>query len=120
VRFASVFCIGVGLLMAGQWSFFLATGNVPELRTEPVEIGLHLAAELVTAVLLVAGGVGVWREAGWGRSLVLFALGMVAYTEVQSPGYFAARGVWPIVAMFAVLLVGTVVAALKVAGAPKP
>ncbi len=113
MRFASVFCIGVGLLMAGQWSFFLAKGNVPELRTAPVEIGLHLAAELVTAALLVAGGVGAWMRAPWGTPLATFALGMVAYTEIQSPGYFAARGVWPVLVMFALLLVGTAVAAVR-------
>jgi hypothetical protein len=71
-------------------------GERAELRTAPVEIGLHLAAELVTAALLVAGGVGAWMRAPWGTPLATFALGMVAYTEIQSPGYFAARGVWPV------------------------
>lgn len=113
MRCPSSFCVAVGLLMAGQWAFFLASGNVPELRTAPVEIGLHLAAELLTAALLVAGGVGAGKRRSWGRPLATFALGMLAYTVVQSPGYFAARGAWPMVGLFAALLVGTAAAALS-------
>ncbi len=35
----------VGIGMLAQWSFLLASGSVPELRTEPLAIGFHLVAE---------------------------------------------------------------------------
>jgi hypothetical protein len=39
------------------------------------------------------------------RKLGLLAAGMLAYTLIVSPGYFAQLGQWPLVGMFAVLLV---------------
>ncbi|MHB0935711.1 MAG: hypothetical protein ACYDCO_15215 [Armatimonadota bacterium] len=105
MRFPAVYAIVVGLLMLGQWAFFLATGQVPELRTRPVEFAFHLAAEVVTALGLLVAGIGALRRAAWGRPLLLATLGMLIYTVIASPGYFAAQRAWPLVGMFAVLLV---------------
>ena len=90
--------------MCGQWGFFLAAGLVPELQTEPIRIAFHLAAEFATAACLLAGGIGLLRGKPWGRPVALFAAGMLAYTAVVSPGYFAQQGQAPLVGMFAVLL----------------
>jgi hypothetical protein len=95
----------VGALMGAQWLFFLATGSVEELQTAPRAIAFHLAAETVTAVLLVAAGLGLLR--GEGERLALIATGALLYTVINSAGYFADRGAWPMVAMFGVLLVVT-------------
>jgi len=102
--FPAVVALVVGLLMVGQWVFFLVSGQVPELKTEPRAIRFHLAAELLTAGALVAAGLGLLLGAGWGRSLYLVATGMLLYTLINSPGYFAQRGQWALVGMFAVLL----------------
>ena len=96
----------VGVLMAAQWLFFLATGSVEELKSAPRAIAFHLAAESVTAVLLVIAGVSLVRGAhGVGVSLGLIAFGALLYTVINSAGYFAERGEWAMVAMFGVLLV---------------
>lgn len=50
-------------------------------RTRP-EIVVHLAAESVTAALLAAGG---------STGIALAGLGMLLYSVIASPGYFAAR-----------------------------
>ena len=105
MRYTALYAIAVGVLMIAQWSFFLVAGQAPELYTAPVQMALHLAAELLTALLLVASGAGLLRGASWARSLSLLALGMLIYTLVQSPGYFAQQGAWALVVMFAVLLV---------------
>ena len=47
--FASIFALVVGAGMIGQWLFLLASGQVPELETEPLRIRFHLAAEFVAA-----------------------------------------------------------------------
>jgi peptidoglycan biosynthesis protein MviN/MurJ (putative lipid II flippase) len=93
----------VGVLMGAQWLFFLATGSVEELETAPRAIAFHLAAETVTAVLLVVAGAGLLR--GVGERLGQIATGALLYTVINSAGYFADRGEWPMVAMFGVLLV---------------
>jgi hypothetical protein len=104
MAFASFYAILVGLGMIGQWSFFLATKRVPELKTEPFRIAFHLAGELLTAIALIAGGLGLLTDASWGRSTYLVAVGMLLYTVIVSPGYFAQKREWPMVGMFAVLL----------------
>ena len=67
-----------------QWSFFITTGGVPELQSEPWRIALHLAAEATAALMLIV-----------------------------SPGYFAQLGQWALVAMFAVLLFGATFSVMK-------
>jgi len=105
MKFSAWFSILVGVLMFGQWGFFLAAGSVPELQTEPVALAFHLAAEFATALLLIIGGSALLRGKTRARELGLVSAGMLAYTVIVSPGYFAQLGQWPLVGMFAVLLV---------------
>jgi hypothetical protein len=104
MKFTGWFSIVVGLLMLAQWSFFLATGQVPEVQSEPIRLGFHLAAEAGTAMALLIAGVGLLQKRAWGRRCATIALGMLIYTVIVSPGYFAQHGQWPLVGMFAVLL----------------
>ena len=94
--------------MAAMWIFFLVSGTVPELQTRPAEIGLHLAAELATAVLLVVSGLMSLRDRTHGVVLRLVGFGMLLYTIIMSPGYYLQRGELAFVAMFGLLLVMTV------------
>lgn len=107
-RKAAWYGIVVGILMIVQWTFSILAGGVPEFQTEQWRIGFHLAAEFSTALLLILGGSAVLRSAAWGRDLLLVGLGMVIYSEVASPGYFAQLGQWPMVWMFVALLAGAV------------
>ena len=109
MKFSAWFSIVVGGMMFLQWSFFLVTGQVPELQTEPVRIAFHLAAEFLTAVGLILGGVFLLKNRSWSRSLLILTAGMLGYTSIVSPGYFAQQGVWPIVLMFAVVFILNVV-----------
>lgn len=104
MKFAGWYSIVVGCLMLVQWGFFLAAGQVPEVQTEPVRLGFHLAAEATTALALIFSGVALLRGQAWGRMAALVSLGMLVYTTIVSPGYFAQQGSWPLVAMFALLL----------------
>ena len=101
--FAAVFALVVGAGMIGQWLFFLVTGQVPELKTEPLRIRFHLAAEFATALALLVAGGALLTGQSWGRWFYLLAVGMLLYTVIVSPGYFAEKGQWAFVAMFAVL-----------------
>jgi hypothetical protein len=63
-------CVGlfffVGLSMIAMWTMFYVTGGIPEINTRPVEIGLHIIAETLTALLLIAGGMGLVKNKRWG------------------------------------------------------
>ena len=103
--FPGIYAIFVGLLMIGHWGFSLAAKKVPELKTEPVEIRYHIISEIVTALALIASGIGLLSSAAWSKLLYPVAAGALLYSIVKSCGYFAERKVWALVAMFAVLFV---------------
>jgi len=113
--FPSIFAIAVGVLMIGQWSFFYLSHQIPELETEPYRILFHLAGEFATAVALIVAGAGLLMGQAWAGWLYMVAMGMLLYTMIVSPGYFAQRGQWPFVGMFAVLLILALVSIILVA-----
>lgn len=100
-RVAGIYAVAVGLGMVGLWTMLLVTGQVPELESEPWSIGLHLAAEFLTAMALLVGGYGLLQQRRWARGTYLFAAGMLFYTLVQSPGYYLDRGESAFAWMFA-------------------
>ncbi|HSF82852.1 MAG TPA: hypothetical protein VLA49_16580 [Anaerolineales bacterium] len=102
--FPALFGIVVGLIMIGEWTIFYLTRQIPELETEPIRIGFHLAGELATALCLIAGGIGLLSGASWGSRILTVAIGMLFYTALVSPGYFAQRGKWQWLGVFAVLI----------------
>jgi hypothetical protein len=112
MKFPAWYGIGVGTLIILQWNFFFATDSIPQLDTAPWEIGFHLFAEFFLALTLLIGGVAALKSIRWGRGLLLVALGMAAYSEINSPGYFAQLGQWPLVIMFAALLLGAALSIL--------
>lgn len=118
MTFASLYAIGVGVAMLGQWGTSLARVQVPELKTEPLRIAFHLAGEFLTAIALIAGGLGLLTGAPWGRPTYLVSTGMLLYTVIVSPGYFAQKRQWPVVGMFALLLILALVSLGLVLSAP--
>ena len=113
MRFASWSALVVGVLMLAQWSFFLASDQVPELETEPLRILFHLVAEAATAIALVVAGIALRGGRRGAINLALVANGMLIYTAVVSPGYFAQQGEWALVAMFLVPLVLAIASIIK-------
>jgi hypothetical protein len=77
--YAPVYAILVGVVMIGQWSFSYLSKQIPELESEPIRITFHIAGEIITALCLVLGGIGLMMDLSWGRSLYLVAMGMLFY-----------------------------------------
>ena len=100
----AVFAIVVGGAMIAQWVLSFATGGVPEVESRPTELAFHLAAEGLTAVLLIVAGVALLRRRPWGRWIYAVASGMLVYTAIVSPGYFLQEGQSAFLGMFAVIL----------------
>jgi membrane protein YdbS with pleckstrin-like domain len=61
-----------------------------------------------TALVLIIGGLATLKSISWGKKALSVGLGMVIYTEIVSPGYYAQQGQWLFVGMFAILLIGAV------------
>jgi hypothetical protein len=108
MKFPACYGILVGFLMIAQWGLSIVSGGVSEFQSAPWEIAFHLAAEFSTAMILIVGGVAALRSMASSKQILLLGLGMVIYSEIVSPGYFAQLGQWMFVAMFAILLFGAV------------
>lgn len=105
MSFPSIFALVVGVGMIGMWSISYVTNQIPELESEPIRIKFHLAAEFATALMLILAGAGLITGQDWANPTYLAAAGMLLYTVIVSPGYFAQKGQWAYVIMFAVILV---------------
>lgn len=104
MRFAGWYGIVVGAMMLAQWAFFILAGAVPELESEPLRIAFHLAAEAATALGLLASGAALLKRLAWGPRAYLLFSGLLVYSCIVSPGYFAQQGQWGFVLMFAGVL----------------
>ena len=102
---ASVYAIFVGFSMLGLWLMLFLTKKIPELATEPYRIGFHLVGEVLTALLLILGGIGLSTGFTWGKWVYLVSLGMLFYTSIASPGYYSQQRQWGKVVIFAVVLI---------------
>ncbi len=106
----AIYSIFIGLFMFIFWVMLAVTGQIlPEQI--PYAISFHLAGELGTAVLLITSGLGLLKSKRWSMVLSPAALGMLLYTVVVSPGYYAQLGEAQMVVMFSVLI-GFTLAAL--------
>ena len=100
---AATYSMLVGLSMIAMWSSFYSTNAIPELKTEPIRVSLHITAEIATGVCLIVGAFGLYRSREWGVKVFLVSMGMLLYTSIVSPGYYAQKGVTEFVLMFAII-----------------
>lgn len=107
----AAYAVVVGLFMLGFWGFLVLTKQA-ELDARPWDMRLHLAAEFVTALLLIGSGAAGMLGVTAVASLAPVALGMLLYSVVNSPGFYAGKGNWPMVGMFAALAILTMAALL--------
>ena len=108
-RASAIFTIFVGLLMMGMWSMLILTNQVPYLDTPQMEIKLHILTEMLTAVMLIIGGVSVLRDYEKLTNLHYVSQGMLIYSIINSSGYYIDLGELMMAVMFGFLLLGTVI-----------
>ena len=116
-RRAAQFQIVVGIGVIGWWAVAASTGGIEELQEGRTDIVFHIAAELSMAWLLIAAGMTILRRGTThvATTLAGLALGALAYSCINSPGYFAERGEWWAVGMFAAIGAATALTAVKFA-----
>jgi peptidoglycan/LPS O-acetylase OafA/YrhL len=114
MAYSAIFAVLVGLGMIGHWSFSHLSKQIPEVEDEPIRIGFHIAAEMLTALSLIVSGIALYTGEGWAGSAYLVSIGMLLYTAIVSPGYFAQKGDWKWTGIFAVLIVAGIVSLIPV------
>ncbi len=114
MKFAAAFSLIVGFGMIVQWTMSYLNKQIPELKTEPIRIGFHLAGEMLTAVSLIISGIGLLIRQPWSQRLFMVASGMLIYTAVVSPGYFAQKGHWLWVGIFGFLITLSIISIMLI------
>ena len=114
MQFAAIFGIIVGVGMISQWIMSYVSKQIPELKTEPIRIRFHLAAEFATALMLIVSSMLLLSGTGLGLYLYLIASGMLFYTCIVSPGYFAQQGKWGWLAMFTGIMIAGFISILQI------
>ena len=110
-----IYSVLIGLMMIGMWVSLLLTKQVPELKPAsyaPRLIAYHIVAELLTAIVLIISGVGLFLVSDWAKILSAISLGMLLYSVINSPGKYAHENNLPMVAMFTIITILTVVATI--------
>jgi len=74
---AAYFCVITGIATLGIWTVQLATGRMADVLASPIAYAFLLAAEALTALLLLAAGIAILSFALHARRLFFFAAGML-------------------------------------------
>jgi hypothetical protein len=100
--YIAVVSLVTGTGMFVFWSMAVLSRKVPEIEEGRVDIWFHVAAEFATALALVGGGAAVLVDARapWSVGLSSLGLGLLVYTLIASPGFYAERRQLPMVGMF--------------------
>jgi hypothetical protein len=101
--YIALFSLGSGVGILGFWGAVVARGRGREVAAGRREIAFHVAAELVTGAVLIAGGVAILADAKSRESVVMstLGLGLLLYSLIQSPGHYIVEKDRRMVATFA-------------------
>lgn len=94
--------IGIGII--GLWIMLLGTNQVPELETEPIAIVFHIVIECIMGILSILSSIWLFRRRKYYKQLILFTNGLLAYSVVNSSGYYGDRGEVGMIVMFGFIL----------------
>jgi hypothetical protein len=86
------FTLGAGASIALLWIVIIATGRLPRIAAGRGDFGWHVAAELVTAALLLVAGIGRVIEASWADLATAVSLGALVYAITASAGHYLRTG----------------------------
>jgi len=104
LKFKGIYSIAIGACIIILWCMLLINGQVTELSAEPYRIIAHLLSELITALLLISGGITVLK-AKKNTTLLNVGLGALLYSVLTAGGYYLQKGDVAMVIMFGIFLI---------------
>lgn len=107
-KFSAIFSLVMGIIMAAVWVALISTGQHDFTQETCEKISL-VAAESLTSILLISGGLGTLYRKAWGIYVHLASYGMMVYTAVFSIGVFAQAKNTPAAIFFVVLSITSLI-----------
>ena len=119
MTFSAVYALLVGVLMIAQWTLTILKKQVAGPEEGPagrgkIEMAFHWTAEFGCALVLIAAGIALLLQTTWSKPIFYVGSGMLVYSLINSPGFFAQQRKWTLVAMFALLLALAVVSLVMI------
>jgi hypothetical protein len=105
---AGAFAIVVGIAMLAIWAYLLATGDTESLETTALGAALHIAGELVTAIVLIAAGWGLIAAKPWSERAFILANGMLLIAVIHAVAWYGDRGDLALVVFFVLVAIAAV------------
>ncbi len=103
IKAIAVYSILMGSAQIVTWIVLIINGTAQrEYSSTPMQTFFLLIAELLTALAVITGGIGILSGEKWGIPLNLAALGMMLYCVIFSCGVFWQAGIAPAAAFFAI------------------
>lgn len=102
LKFVRIYAIATGACMLVLWCMLLITGQVSELATEPYRITAHLSSEVLTALMLIGGGV-IAVKTKQDNVLLNTAMGALLYSVLTAGGYYLQKGNTTMIVLFGIL-----------------
>lgn len=109
IRIVAYYSIFIGISVIAMWIMILLTETPPEGKTE---LSFHIFSEFLMALLCLVSGILLLRNKPISRLLNILGLGMVIYSVINAAGYYGEKSETPMMIMFIVLLILTIIAIL--------
>jgi lipopolysaccharide export LptBFGC system permease protein LptF len=108
-KIVSYYSIIIGFAVILMWTMILLKKEIPEGKTELL---YHLSSEFLMAVLCLISGILWLSNRRIGKSLNILGLGMVIYSVLNAAGYYGERDNIPMMVMFSILFILTIIAVI--------
>lgn len=104
-RLRAVYSVVIAICMIGMWGFLLASGDIPEIKSEPLSITFHLFSEFMIAGLLLISGIGILTKRAWSEKLYMISTGALLCSTLNAAGYYGQEGNLSMLFMFTIISV---------------
>lgn len=106
---SAIYSLLIGFSILLIWLILFVGGGdeemVGSLETTPIEMGAHIAAELVTAAVLITAGLGLLKGRDWSNTWFFFGTGLLTYSVISAGGFYGQRGDLAVAGVFGVILI---------------
>ncbi len=102
--------LGVGII--GLWIMLIMTDQVTELDTNPAEITIHMIVESLMGVFSITTGILLIKRVWVSDYALLFTNGVLAYSVINSSGYYVDLRNYTMVVFFGIILIFVILTSL--------
>ena len=101
----ALFSIIIGVSIISLWIMLYLSNQIPELKTEPVNITLHIFSEILLAIILIIASIQLINKSRNSEKTFLISMGLLLYSVINAAGYYGQNENWVMVVLFSLLFI---------------